>query len=106
MKDLIRAFKYIAHYGLRLRSGSNGKSPNFASLECKIVAMCGDSKLLADAIKYYLEVKDLNTKDCALKGSKLFGSTKRKLGIPQGAYWEVHQLDHLNHLIPCPKLRV
>jgi hypothetical protein len=44
--------------------------PTFLTL--KAAAKCRDPKLLADAMKSYLGSKDLNTKDCALEGLKLF----------------------------------
>ena len=80
--DLIRAFMQIANYRSWLRGGSTGKGIDFASLKLKAVARCGYPKLLADAMKSYAGAEDLNTKDCALEGSQLFGSIKQKLDMP------------------------
>lgn len=57
----------------------------FVSLKLKVVAKCGDPKLLTNAMKSYVWAKDLNIRDCALKGSESFGCTKRKLDLPPGA---------------------
>ena len=68
----------IANYRLSLRGGwggSTSKGLDFASLKSKVVAMCGDPKLLANAMKSYMEAEDLNTRYCALEGFELFGST-------------------------------
>ena len=80
--DLICAFIQIENYRLWLRGGSTSKMPYSASLKLKATARCGDPKSLANAMKSYPELEDLNTKDCALEGSELFGSTKRKLDLP------------------------
>ena len=82
MDDLIRAFIQIVNYRSWLRGGPTGKGLDSASLKLKVAARCGDLKLLADAMKSYPGAEDLNTKDCALKGSELFGSTKRKFDLP------------------------
>ena len=82
--DLIRVFMQITNYRLWLRDGSTGKGIDSMSLKLKVAARCGDLKLLADAMKSYLGAEDLNTRDCALKGSELFGSTTRKLDLPSG----------------------
>ena len=74
--DLIRGFKQIANYKSWLRGGSTGKGPDPTSLELKVVAMFGDLKLLADAMKSYPGLEYLNIRDCILEGSKFFGSTK------------------------------
>lgn len=47
----------------------------------KVVARCGDPMLLKNAIKFFHGVKDLNTRDSALEGLELFGSTKWKLEL-------------------------
>ena len=88
--DLICAFMQIANYMLWLRGGSAGKGLDTASLNLNVVIMCGDPKLLAEAMKSYPGVEDLNTRNCALKGFELFGSTKRKLNLPPGAYCDSH----------------
>ena len=53
MNDLIHAFLQIANYRSWLRGGSAGKGPDFVSLKLKVVAMCEDPKLLAEAMKPY-----------------------------------------------------
>jgi hypothetical protein len=90
MDDLIRIFMHIANYKSRLRGGSIGKGPNFASLKLKVVFRCGDPKLLAYAMKSYAGLEYLNTRDCALEGSELFGSTKQKLDLPHGVDCDSH----------------
>ena len=57
-------------------------------------------------MKSYLGAKYLHTKDCALEGSELFGSTKRKFDLPPGADCDPHQPDKLIYSIPCPNTRV
>lgn len=53
-------------------------------LRLKAPTMCEDPKLLAAAMKSYSRAKDLNTRDCTLKRSELFGFTKHKLNtFPQ-----------------------
>ena len=82
-----------------------GKGPNFASLKLKVAAMCGDLKLLANVMKSYPELKDLNTRDCVfelLEGSKLFGSTKQKFDMALGVDCDLHRPDKVNYSIPCP----
>ena len=74
--DLIRAFMQIANYKSWLKGGFTGKGLDFASLKLKVDARIRDPKLLANAMKSYSGLEDLNTKDCALEGSELFGSTK------------------------------
>ena len=77
--DLIWAFIQIANYISWLRGGYTSKGHDYAPLKLKVVAMCGDPKLLADAMKSYPGLKDLNTKDCALEGSELFGSINKSV---------------------------
>lgn len=55
-----------------------GKAPDSTSLKLKTVAKYGDPRLLANAMKSYPWVEDVNTRDCALEGFELFGSTKQK----------------------------
>jgi hypothetical protein len=76
---LIRAFMQISNYRSWLKGGSTDKKPDFASLKLKADARCGNPKLLADAMKSYPGLEDLHTRDCALEGFKLFGSTKQKV---------------------------
>ena len=42
------------------------------SLKLKVAAKCGNPKLLADVMKSYPGLEDLNTTDCALEGSEFF----------------------------------
>ena len=46
----------------------------------------------------------LHTKDCALEGSKLFGSTERKLDLPPGVKYDLDQLKKVIYL-PCSNTR-
>ena len=89
--NLIRAFMRIANYRSWLEGGSTGKGLDPTSLKLKDVAMCGDPKLLVEAMKSYPGAKDLNTRDCALEGSELFGSTKQKLDLPSRADCDSHR---------------
>ena len=68
MDVLIRAFMYIANYRSWLKHFSTGKGSDYESFKLKITTMCGDPKILLDAIKSYPGVEDLNTMDYALKG--------------------------------------
>ena len=77
MDDLMCVFMHIENYKWCLRGVSLGKGHNSTSLKLKVATMCGDSKLLGEAMKSYLGIEDLNTKDCALEGSELLGSTKQ-----------------------------
>lgn len=74
--DLIRVFRHIANYKTWLKGGSICKGLDSLSLKFKVIARCGDPKLLAHAMKFYLGAKYLNTRDCAMESSELFGSTK------------------------------
>ena len=103
--DMIRAFMQIANYRTWLKGGSDGKGPDSASLKLKAAARCGDPKMLADAMKSYPGAEDVNTRDCALEGSELFGSTKRKLNLPPGADCDSHRPDKVNYSIPRPNTR-
>lgn len=47
--NFIRAFMQIANYRYRLKGGSTFKGPNQVSLKQKVIAKCGDPKLLAEA---------------------------------------------------------
>ena len=102
--DMIRAFMQIANYRAWLKGGSHGKGPDSASLKLKAAARCGDPKILVDAMKSYPGAKDVNIRDCALEGSQLFGSTKRKLNMPPGADCDSHRPDKVNYSIPRPNI--
>ena len=59
-------------------------------LKLKATTRCGDPKILANAMKSYPGVEGANTRDCALEGSELFGSTKKKLNLPPGVDCDSH----------------
>jgi hypothetical protein len=61
--------------------------------------------MLADAMKSYPRAEDVNSKDCALEGSELLGSTKRKLNLPPDADCNSHLPDKVNYSIPRPNAR-
>lgn len=73
-----------------MKGGPTGKGPNHASSNLEVATKCGDMKVLVDAMKAILCATSLNTRQCALKGSKLFGSTKSKLDLPPGADYDSH----------------
>ena len=50
----------------------------------------------------YLKVEDINTKNCPLEGSELFGSTKRKLDLPPGSNYDSRHPNKVNYSIPHP----
>ena len=104
--DLIHAFMQIANHILWLRDGSTSKWYYFVSLKLKVVAKCGDPKLLVDAMKSYPRLEDLNIKDCALEGLELFGSTKHKRLICHNVDCDSHQPDKVNYLIHHPNTKV
>ena len=54
---------HTINYRLWLKGDNSGKGPNFVSLKLKVVARCGDPKLLANAMKSYSGVENLNTRD-------------------------------------------
>ena len=89
-----------------MRGGSTGKGHDSTSLKLKVAAMCGDPKLLADAMKSYPGLEDLNTRDCALEGSELFRSTKQKFDLLPGVDCDSHRPDKVNYSIPRPNTRV
>ena len=103
--DMIRAFMQIANYRAWLKGGSHDKGHDLASAKLKAAAKCGDPKHLVDAMKSFPGAEDVNTRDCALEGSELFGSTKRKLNIPPGADCDSHRPDNVKFLIPFPNTR-
>lgn len=47
--NFIRAFMQIANYKYQVKGGSTWKGPNEVSLTLKVIANCGDPKLLAKA---------------------------------------------------------
>ena len=47
-----------------------------------------------------------NTRDCALEGLELFGSTKHKLDLPPGADCDTHRPDKVNYSIPRPNTQI
>ena len=49
--------------------------------------------------------KGANTRDCALEGSELFGSTKQKLNLPPDVDCNSHRPDKVIYSIPCPNTR-
>ena len=58
-----------------------------------------------DAMNSYQVAKNVNTRDCALEGSELFGSTKCKLNLSPGVEYDSHQSDKVNYSIPRPYTR-
>jgi hypothetical protein len=102
---MIRAFTQIANYWAWLKGGYNGKGHDSVSLKLKAAARCGDPKLLVDAMLFFPRAEDVNTRDCAVEGSKLFGSTKPKLNLPPGVDCDSHQLDKVIFSIPHPNTR-
>ena len=85
--------------------GSDGKGPDPAIFKLKAATMCGDPKMLADAMKIYTGAKNVNIRNCALEGSELFGSTKRKLNLPPYVDCDSHQPDKVNYSIHRPNTR-
>ena len=85
-----------------MKGGFDGKGPDLASLKLKATAMCGGPKMF---LKSYPRAEDVNTKDCALEGSELFGSTKRKLNLPPGSDCDSHRPNIVNYSIPRPNIR-
>ena len=92
----------ITNYQAWLKGGSDCKGPDSASLKLKAAVICGDLKMFVDAIKFYPKAEDVNTRDCALEGSELFGFTKRKFNLPLTADCDAHQLDKIIYSIPRP----
>lgn len=103
--DLIRVSIQNTTYISWQRGGSTSKGLDSASLKLKHVARCGDPKLLADVMKSYPGVEDLNTRHCALEGFELFGSTKRKFNVTPGADCDLYRSDKVNYSIPSPNTR-
>ena len=103
--DMIHIFMQIANYCSRLKRGSLGKGPDQASLKLKVAAHTNDLKLLAEAMRSYPGVEYLNTRNCALEGSELFGSTTRKLELPSRSEYDFYRPKKMNHFIPHPNTR-
>ena len=89
-----------------LKGGSIGKGHNSTSLKLKATVRIEDPKLLADAMKSFPEVEGLNARDCALEGSKFFGSTKRKFDLPPILDCDSYRPDKVNYSISRPNIRV
>ena len=103
--DMIRVFMQIVNYHAWLKGGSDSKGLNLVFLKLITHVICGDPKMLADTMKSYPGAEDVNTRDCALKGSELFGPTKRKINLPLGVDCDSHRLDKVNYFIPRPNIR-
>jgi hypothetical protein len=96
---MIRTFMQIANYLSWLKGGSSRKGPDQTSLKLKAAAHISDPKLLAEAMRSYPGAEDLNTRNCALEGFELFGSTKRKLNLPPGSEYDSHRPDKVKYSI-------
>lgn len=101
--DLNLTFMQIANYRSWLKGRSNSKGHDSSSLKLKAIAKCEHERPMAEATKFYPRAKGRNTKDCALEDTKLFGSTKQRLGLPLGAKCDSHGPDKVKHSIPCPQ---
>lgn len=102
MDDLIQAFMQVMNYKSWLKGGSTSKCYDLTSLKAKTISKCRDLMPMVVIMKSYPEVENLNTKDCALEGTKLFGSNKWKLHFPPGAECDSHQPNKVNYFILCP----
>lgn len=71
-------------------------------MKLKVVARCGDSKLLVYAIQSYLGVEYLNTRNYTLEGCECFWFTKWKLDQSPGADCDSHQSNKVKYSIPHP----
>ena len=100
MDDIIHAFIQIVHYRSWLKGGSSRKGPVQASLKLKAATLIGNAKLLSKAMRSYTRAENLNTRDCALEGSELFGSSMRKLDLLPGFEYDSHRSDKVNYSIP------
>ena len=56
-------------------------------------------------MKFYQRAANVNIRDCALEGSKLFGSTKCKRNLPPNVDCDSHRPDKVNYFIPHPNTR-
>ena len=79
--DVIWTFMQFTKHCSWLKGGSSGKRPNQMSLKLIAATHTSDPKLLAEIMRSYPWANDLSTRTCALEGSELFGSTKRKLDL-------------------------
>lgn len=59
MDNMICTFMQIANYWTWLKGGSNGNGLDLVSMEVKVVTMSGHSKMLVNAMKFYLKQKML-----------------------------------------------
>lgn len=84
---------------------STGKCHDSTSLKLKAIAKCGGPKPMAKAIKSYPRATCFNTHDCDMEGTKLFGSTKRKLDLSPCAKYDSRRSDKVNYSIPRPNTR-
>jgi hypothetical protein len=75
--DMICVFMQIIDYRAWSKRGSNGKGHDSTSVKFKATTSYRDPKTLANAMKSYPSVEDVNTMASTLEGSKLFGSTKQ-----------------------------
>ena len=103
--DMIRAFTQITNYRFWLEGGFLGKGPYQTSLKLKVAVRTGDPKLLVEAMRSYHGAEDLNIRNCALEGSELFGSTKRKLVLLPKSEYDFHCPDKVNYSNPHPNTR-
>lgn len=77
-----------------MRGGFTCKGLDFASMKLKVATRFGDPQLLADAMKSYQGVEDLNTR---LEEFELFRSTKRKLDLLPYVECDLHQPNKVNY---------
>ena len=83
-----------ANYRSWLKGVSTSKGHDSISLKPKAIAKCGYPRSMAKAIKSYLGVEDLNTKDCALEGTKLFSSTNFPPSIKYNSQYQIDSTKH------------
>ena len=74
-------------------------------MKLKVAAHTGDPKLLVEAMRLYPRQEDLHTRNCAMEGSELFGSMKRKVDLLPGSEYDSHHPNKVNHSIPHPNTR-
>lgn len=80
--SMICAYMQIMNYMTWLKGGYAGKGHYSTSLKPKVASKCGDSMLLMKVMKFLWGAKDVNTRDCALRGWELFGPTIQKFDLP------------------------